>query len=37
MKEYRAPPLLGANTSEVLAGIGYDEAKVKGLKERKVI
>jgi crotonobetainyl-CoA:carnitine CoA-transferase CaiB-like acyl-CoA transferase len=37
VKEYRAPPLLGANTSEVLAGIGYDEAKVKGLKERKVI
>ena len=37
VKEYRAPPLLGANTSEVLATIGYDEAKVKGLKERKVI
>jgi len=37
VKEYRAPPLLGANTSEVPAGIGYDEAKVKGLKERKVI
>jgi crotonobetainyl-CoA:carnitine CoA-transferase CaiB-like acyl-CoA transferase len=37
VKEYRAPPLLGAHTSEVLAGIGYDEAKVAGLKERKVI
>ena len=37
VKEYRAPPLLGANTNEVLASIGYDEAKVAGLKERKVI
>ena len=37
MKEYRAPPLLGANTNEVLMSIGYDEAKVAGLKERKVI
>src|SRR6201988_3577526 len=37
VKEYRAPPLLGADTKEVLASIGYDEAKVKGLKERKVI
>jgi crotonobetainyl-CoA:carnitine CoA-transferase CaiB-like acyl-CoA transferase len=34
---YRAPPLLGANTNEVLMSIGYDEAKVAGLKERKVI
>jgi crotonobetainyl-CoA:carnitine CoA-transferase CaiB-like acyl-CoA transferase len=32
VKEYRAPPLLGANTSEVLASIGYDEAKVRGLR-----
>jgi hypothetical protein len=30
VKEYRAPPLLGANSSEVLASIGYDEAKVRG-------
>jgi crotonobetainyl-CoA:carnitine CoA-transferase CaiB-like acyl-CoA transferase len=37
VKEYRAPPLLGAHTNEVLASIGYDEAKVAGLKERKVI
>jgi crotonobetainyl-CoA:carnitine CoA-transferase CaiB-like acyl-CoA transferase len=37
VKEYRAPPLLGANTKEVLAGIGYDEAKQAALKERKVI
>ena len=37
VKEYRAPPLLGANTNEVLTSIGYDEAKVRGLRERKVI
>ena len=37
VKEYRAPPLLGAHTEEVLASIGYDEAKVAGLKERKVV
>src|SRR5438067_10658954 len=35
--EYRAPPLLGANTKEVLATIGYDEAKVAGLKARKIV
>ena len=35
--EYRAPPLLGADTDEVLGGIGYDAAKLKGLKEKKVI
>jgi hypothetical protein len=34
VKEYRAPPLLGANTGEVLASIGHDEAKVEGLKGR---
>lgn len=37
VKDYRAPPLLGAHTEEVLAGIGFDEAKVAGLRERKVI
>src|SRR5262245_53062807 len=37
VKEYRAPPLLGADTNEVLASIGYDAAKVAGLKERKVV
>jgi crotonobetainyl-CoA:carnitine CoA-transferase CaiB-like acyl-CoA transferase len=37
VKEYRAPPLLGAHTAEVLASIGYGEAKVADLKERKVI
>jgi crotonobetainyl-CoA:carnitine CoA-transferase CaiB-like acyl-CoA transferase len=35
--EYRAPPLLGAHTKEVLATIGYDEAKVAALKERKIV
>jgi crotonobetainyl-CoA:carnitine CoA-transferase CaiB-like acyl-CoA transferase len=35
--EYRAPPTLGAHTAEVLASIGYDEAKVADLKERKII
>jgi crotonobetainyl-CoA:carnitine CoA-transferase CaiB-like acyl-CoA transferase len=37
VKEYRAPPLLGADTKDVLATIGYDEAKLAGLKERKII
>jgi crotonobetainyl-CoA:carnitine CoA-transferase CaiB-like acyl-CoA transferase len=37
VKDYRAPPLLGADTNDVLASIGYDEAKVRGLKERKIV
>jgi len=37
VKEYRAPPLLGADTSEVLATIGYDAARVDALKARKVV
>ena len=37
VKEYRYPPRLGEHTKEVLAGIGYDEAKLEGLRERKVI
>src|SRR3981081_1263752 len=37
VKDYRAPPLLGADTREVLATIGYDEAKLDGLKERTII
>ena len=32
VKEYRAPPLLGADTRDVLATIGYDEAKLGELK-----
>jgi crotonobetainyl-CoA:carnitine CoA-transferase CaiB-like acyl-CoA transferase len=37
VKEYRYPPRLGEHTKEVLATIGYDEAKLAGLRERKVI
>ena len=37
VKEYRAPPLLGADTRDVLATIGYDDAKVEALKERKIV
>ena len=36
--EYRrAPPLLGENTREVLATIGYDDAKVEALKKRGIV
>ncbi len=37
VKEYRAPPLLGADTKDVLATIGYDNAKVEALKEKKIV
>ncbi len=38
VKEYRAPPLLGENTREVLAtGLGYDAAKLDALKQQGVI
>ena len=37
MKDYRAPPLLGADTKDVLATIGYDEAKLDALKEQKIV
>ncbi len=37
VKEYRAPPLLGADTGEVLASIGYDEAKVATLKQQGIV
>jgi crotonobetainyl-CoA:carnitine CoA-transferase CaiB-like acyl-CoA transferase len=36
VKDYRAPPL-GANTREVLATIGYDDAKLDGLKKQGII
>jgi hypothetical protein len=29
VKDYRAPPLLGAGTKDVLATIGYDEKNWK--------
>jgi crotonobetainyl-CoA:carnitine CoA-transferase CaiB-like acyl-CoA transferase len=34
---YRHPPRLGEHTGEVLATIGYDEAKLASLRERKII
>jgi crotonobetainyl-CoA:carnitine CoA-transferase CaiB-like acyl-CoA transferase len=37
VKDYRAPPLLGENTSEVLATIGYDDAEIDALKKEKII
>jgi crotonobetainyl-CoA:carnitine CoA-transferase CaiB-like acyl-CoA transferase len=37
VKEYRAPPLLGADTKDVLATIGYDDAKVEELKAQKIV
>ena len=37
VKDYRAPPLLGADTKDVLATIGYDDAKVEALKEQKIV
>src|SRR5437660_2042608 len=37
VKDYRAPPLLGENTREVLAAIGYDDAKMEGLKKQGII
>jgi crotonobetainyl-CoA:carnitine CoA-transferase CaiB-like acyl-CoA transferase len=37
VKDYRAPPLLGADTKDVLATIGYDEAKVEALKAQKIV
>jgi crotonobetainyl-CoA:carnitine CoA-transferase CaiB-like acyl-CoA transferase len=36
--EYRAPPLLGADTREVLASkLGYDEAGLNALKQQGII
>jgi len=36
--DYRAPPLLGENTAEVLAGqLGFDAAKIEALKQRGVV
>jgi crotonobetainyl-CoA:carnitine CoA-transferase CaiB-like acyl-CoA transferase len=37
VKDYRAPPLLGEHTNEVLATIGYDEAKIEALKAQKIV
>jgi crotonobetainyl-CoA:carnitine CoA-transferase CaiB-like acyl-CoA transferase len=38
VKEYRYPPLLGEHTGEVLSSeLGYDEAKIAGLKKQGAI
>jgi crotonobetainyl-CoA:carnitine CoA-transferase CaiB-like acyl-CoA transferase len=37
VKDYRAPPLLGEHTKEVLATIGYDAARVEALKAQKIV
>ena len=38
VKDYRAPPLLGADTRDVLASkLGYDEAKLAALKKQGII
>jgi crotonobetainyl-CoA:carnitine CoA-transferase CaiB-like acyl-CoA transferase len=38
LKDYRAPPLLGADTRDVLASsLGYDDAKLDGLKKQGII
>jgi crotonobetainyl-CoA:carnitine CoA-transferase CaiB-like acyl-CoA transferase len=37
VKEYRAPPLLGESTGEVLAAIGYDDAKLEALKKQGIV
>jgi crotonobetainyl-CoA:carnitine CoA-transferase CaiB-like acyl-CoA transferase len=37
VKDYRAPPLLGENTREVLASLGYDDARLEVLKKQRVI
>jgi crotonobetainyl-CoA:carnitine CoA-transferase CaiB-like acyl-CoA transferase len=37
IRDYRAPPLLGADTRDVLATIGYDDAELEALEKRKII
>jgi crotonobetainyl-CoA:carnitine CoA-transferase CaiB-like acyl-CoA transferase len=38
VKDYRAPPLLGQNTREILASrLGYDDARLDALKKREII
>src|SRR4051794_28703815 len=35
--DYRAPPLLGADTQDVLSRLGYDDAKIAALKQQGVV
>ncbi len=38
VKEYRAPPMLGEHTSEILsAKLGYDDVKLEMLKKQGII
>ena len=38
IKDYRAPPLLGEHTQEVLGGkLGYDSGKIEDLKKQGII
>jgi len=37
VKEYRAPPLLGEHTDDVLSKLGYGEEKIAGLRQRGTI
>jgi crotonobetainyl-CoA:carnitine CoA-transferase CaiB-like acyl-CoA transferase len=38
INDYRAPPLLGANTRDVLSGeLGYDEARIEGLRAKGIV
>ncbi len=38
IKDYRAPPLLGEHTQEVLGGkLGYDAGKIEQLKAQGII
>jgi crotonobetainyl-CoA:carnitine CoA-transferase CaiB-like acyl-CoA transferase len=36
--DYRAPPMLGQHTRDVLTSqLGYDDAKIEALKAQKII
>jgi crotonobetainyl-CoA:carnitine CoA-transferase CaiB-like acyl-CoA transferase len=35
--DYRAPPLLGANTDEILSTIGYDSGKIDALRKTGIV
>jgi len=38
VKDYRAPPLLGEDTRQVLGSkLGYSEAKIEDLQKQRVI
>ena len=38
VKEYRAPPLLGEDTKEVLGSkLGYDAAKIETLRKQRIL